>query len=97
MTCEPVPSQSRFSRHTRPSRLSQATAVVVETPRIIRVRVGSSRSQDKKTRGSFGAAGLVAVCIFPADSMQAMTFFTSHENLLGNCFANAVVRVSAMT
>jgi hypothetical protein len=29
-TCEPCPCQSRFSRQSRPSRLSQASAIAVE-------------------------------------------------------------------
>lgn len=43
------------------------------------------------------ARGCVLLCVLPSESTHATTTITSHENLLGNCFANAVVIVSAMT
>jgi hypothetical protein len=41
--------------------------------------------------------GRVLLCVLPSKSSHATTSLTSHENLLGNCFAKAVVIVSAMT
>jgi len=41
--------------------------------------------------------GRVLLCVLLSKSSHATTSLTSHENLLGNCFANAVVIVSAMT
>jgi len=43
------------------------------------------------------ARGRVLLCVLPWESTHATTTITSHENLPGNCFANAVVIVSAMT
>ena len=43
------------------------------------------------------ARGRVLLCVLPSEATHATTSLTSHENLLGNCFANAVVIVSAMT
>jgi hypothetical protein len=41
--------------------------------------------------------GRVPLCVLPSESLQATAFLNSHENLLGNCIAHAVVNVSAMT
>jgi len=41
--------------------------------------------------------GRVLLCVLPSEATHATTSLTSHENLPGNCFANAVVIVSAMT
>jgi len=43
------------------------------------------------------ARGRVLLCVLPSEATHATTSLTSHENLLGNCFAKAVVIVSAMT
>lgn len=63
----------------------------------------TSRQEDPRpirNRGSYVSAastGLCAAICFRSESSHATTSLTSHENLLGNCFANAVVNVSAMT
>lgn len=73
---------------------------------IMQIMVSPSRLQDRKTRGSSGAAGLayrqpqagrIPLCVLSSESTQATTSLTSHENLSGNCFTKAVVIVSAMT
>ena len=66
-----------------PSRLQDRRPAAHPEPRVLLIR-GLKR-------------GRVLLCVLPLDSTHATTSLTSHENLLGNCFANAVVIVSAMT
>jgi len=41
--------------------------------------------------------GAEPICVLLSESTQATTSRAIHENLLGNCFTNAAVNVSAMT
>ena len=52
---------------------------------------------DHRHAGSAQVTFREAVVVRLQCSTRSVTFLTGHENLLGNCFANAVVIVSAMT
>ena len=57
----------------------------------------AAHSEPRVLLSSDRKRGGVQLLVLLSESTNATTSLTSHENLVGNCFTNAVVRASAMT